>query len=56
MDFLFLCFLSSGNLGPSFFRIVWMVPRFQDRFSVGSFVLVIVVDVVVVTVVCRCFL
>ena len=47
----------SNNLGPSFFRIVWMVPSFQGKFNAG-FVLVVVAIavVVVVTVVCRCFL
>ena len=35
-----------------------MVPRFQGRFNAGSFVLLVVVDIVVVfaTVICRCFL
>ena len=56
------CFCaSSGYLSPSFFRIVWMVPRFQGRLNADSFVLVVVVDIVVVavdvvTVVCICFL
>ena len=54
VGFLFLCFLSSVNLGPFLFRIVWIVSRFQGRFTIGSFVLIVVVvdtDVVVVTVV-----
>ena len=53
-----------GDLGPSFSRIIWIVFKFQNRFSgwaVGFIlcvvvVVVIVVVVVVVTIVCWIFM
>ena len=47
--FLLILFLFHGDLGPLFSQIIWMIPRFQDSYSVWavSFMLCVVVVVVI---------